>query len=544
MTRTHIIIIVALAFVLIVSVIYTCQMKRFGMDRGTTANGTHSNAGLPDLTTSQTYVVPEGADTGQIEVIAYVDEDRVGADSEIFVYRAGLHEEPLVQVKDGIVQILEVGTFDVQVIYTDDSGMKHEKWIENLQLVAGDTLSEKVYFDFGQLAIDVGGAGTSYTASDISVEVYPPGETNKEVVKSTADSVIDLLDGKYDVKLSLDLDNKEDELWEKDVEIKPNETTRVEVNFSGGSLIIRLQDGKSLPGAKVAVYKEGETSNSVAEGDPGEELNVDPGKYDVLVTVGEAKTKYEYWEKGIEVKKGKTNRVDIKLPVGTIKVNAFSSGGNQIAGTEVDVYVYNKGETSDSILSVNGAETFTLEAGVYDLRVEYTNSQAQPSVWIRDVNVKEGEHQTLRADFSVTSITTTVIVGNEELPGDKVQIYYYREGSDDYSGLTISGQPAILDAGDYRIKVEWSGDQLPIVEWIGTKTAKSGESLNIEYKMNAGWAVFNTQSGELNGLSVENIKIDVSVGDKILLPAGVYFLRTASGESVTLDIGAGGTHEF
>ncbi len=544
MTRTHIVIIALLAFTLIVTMIYTCQMKKFGIGSRTDGDIPMIGDGQGDDALVGGYVIPEGADTGQLTVVVYVDKDRVGAESEIFVYRAGLHDSALVQIKDGIAQMLEVGSYDVQVVYIDDAGMKHEKWVEKLQLVSGESLSEKVSFEYGQLAVDVGGAGTSYTASDIVVEVFPTGETKKSVAKATADSAINLLDGKYDVRFYVEFIAGIDEVWENEVEVKPGLTTTVEVNFSGGALIVTLQKGKPLPGAKITVFDKGKTDNPVAEGDPGEELNVQPGVYDILVTIGEAKTKYEYWEKDVEVKKGKTNRVNITLPVGTIKVNAFSGSGSQIAGTEFDVYVYRKDETSNSLLNVNGADTFTLEAGSYDMRVEFTNSQAQPSVWIRDVGVTKGEHQTLRAEFSVTSITTTVKVGNEELPGNKVNIYYYREGSADYSGMTISGQPAVLDAGKYKIKVEWYGGEVNIEEWVGTETAEAGETLKLEHKLNAGWAFFNTQSGELNGLSVKNVKINVSVGDKVLLPAGVYYLKTADGEAITLDIGAGGNHEY
>jgi hypothetical protein len=532
---------VVVVFTAVAITLVACPRKKTG-DAG--RGGIASNAGGGQVEVIDN-AIPPGAETGKMEIRVYVAGDRVGSDCEIFVFRPDDLEHAIAKPKDGETQLLEVGTYDVQVVYTDDSGMEHTKWFEGLEVAKDAILSEKLAFDFGSLTVEVGGAGTAYTAADIEVSVFPEGRSRKPVAEGAADAPIDLLDGKYDVLMELRKGSSRDEVWERGVVIAEGETTSIEVNFSGGSLVVRLQGGKSLPGAHVYVYDAGDTSNPVADGEPGEEMNIGPGTYDILVTLGGGGTRYEYWEKGVEVRRGKTNRVDIKLPVGSVKVNAFSSGGGQIAGTEFTVFVYESGNTSNSILAVNGAETFTLDEGVYDLRVEYTNSQNRPSVWINKVSIANGQHQTLRADFEVTSITTTVFIRDEELSGDKVQVYYYPVGDENkVAGSTISGQPAILEAGEYKIKVQWTGGPVVIEEWVATRRAESGKSLMVEHRLKAGWAVFKTKSGEVIGLSVRNVQVSVNLGDKILLPQGVYYLRTPEGETVTLDIGAGGTHEY
>lgn len=491
--------------------------------------------------TSTNIIAPPVTDeenAGELQIMAYAGGERLGSAAQIYLYNPEDNKHAIATLTDGAPLKLNAGKYDVELVYVDRFNVERILWAYGLEVVAGTILKERLEFLNGTLSFNVGGAGTTYTAGDISVSVYVTGTTTRPVAQGVADTSLDILEGTYDVKFELKKGTKSDELWENGVVMKPGETTSVEVNFSGGGLTVTVQGGSALPGAVVEVFSSGSTANPSAKGVPGENLEVPPGKYDIRITVGEGKGAYEHWKKDVEVVKGKSNKVDITLPVGTLKVNAFAAGGGQIAGTEITVYAYKPSDTSSAVLYTNGAETFALDEGTFDLRVEYTNSQDKPSVWIRGVKVAGGKHQTLRADFQATSITTVVKAGNEELPGNLVQIYYYREGDDtNYVGMVIAGAPAILESGLYKIRVEYTGKPVSFDEWAGTFSAESGKAVTVEYKLKGGYVRFKNVSGELRGLSVKNVLVNVNQGDKILLPHGVYTLRTPEGEAMTIEAG-------
>jgi len=527
---------VLLLTVVVLSVFTGCPKKQAG-GTGTDSAGQGGRVVRPTPS--------EATDWGHIEVRVYAGDERIGAESELFLYAPSDHKYAVAEIKDGISEKVPVGKYDLEVVYVDDYGSERIKWVEGIQIVAGKTFKEKVSFDFGRLAVKVGGAGTSYTASDISVAVFPSGEKRRAVAEGWADSSLEVLVGTYDVLFEIVKGGTPQKMWERGIEIQANRTTTVEVNFSGGSLIVRLQGGASLPGTSVDIFSVGNRSHPIARCEPGEEIDIDPGSYDIRIRVGRGSKAYEYWEENVNVAMGKTNKVDIKLPVGTVKVNSFSSGGGQIAGTEFTVFVYSPGDSSNAILYLNGAETFTLDPGSYDIRVEYSNSQNKPSVWIKGLSIRAGQHKTLRADFEITSITTIVKVGKEELPGNQVKVYYcYEYDESSYAGVTISGVPAILESGSYKIKVQYTGGPVLIEEWAGTHRAQTGKAITVEHSLKAGWVTFTKNSGQLSCLTQKGIEIAVNIGDKILIPQGVYTLTTPEGEIITLDIGAGGKHEY
>ncbi len=522
----------------ILSLAVSCpRRQKKGIDQGI----------APGTELSTNIVAPPISDeenAGELQILAYAAGERLGSSAQIFLYNPGDSKHAIATLSDGKPQKLNAGKYDVEMVYVDRFNVERIKWAYGLDVTPGTMLKEKIEFENGTISFDVGGAGTTYTAGDISVNVYAPGTTTRPVAQGTADSGIDVLEGTYDVQIELKKGTKSDEIWEKGIAVKPGETTSIEVNFSGGGLVVTVQGGTALPGAVLEVFSAGTTTNPAATGVPGENFEVPPGKYDIKLSVGEGKGAYEYWQKGVEVVKGKSNKVDLALPVGTVKVNAFASGGGQIAGTEVTIYVYKPSDTSSAVLYMNGAETFALDEGTYDIRVEYTNSQDKPSVWIRGAKVAAGKHHTLRADFQATSITTIVKAGNEELPGKDVQVYYYREGNDsNYAGAVIAGAPAILESGRYRIKVEYTGKPVSFEEWAGTFTAESGKAVTVEYKLKGGFVRFRNVSGELRGLSVRDVEIRVNTGDKVLLPHGVYTLRTDEGDVLTVEAG-GATIEY
>ncbi|MEP0814985.1 MAG: hypothetical protein HRF49_10015 [bacterium] len=536
MDKRTVAIVAVVLVVIVVAVIATIPRKRpagggAGMDAAGNFIPPPSGPGEPGK------FDVEGA--GQLEIRVYAGEDRVGDSSELYVCAPDDHEHPVAEPEDGIAETLKAGDYDVLAVYKDKFGVERKKWKTGLTVEDGKLLREEIKFDFGYIAVDLGGAGTAYTAKDVEVAVFPPGDETSVLASGKADKPVKVLEGTYDVRLVLGTGKNSEPLWRRDVKVEEGKTATLEANFSGGSLVVILQGGKALPGAKVAVHESGDTSSPIAQGEPGDEFPIDPGTYDVKVSVGEGEGEYEHWEKGVAVEAGKVNRVNISLPVGTIKVNAFTTGGGQIPGHDFYVYVYNQGESANSIVKSSGEWTIALEPANYDLRVEYTNSQDKPSVWISGVAVAEGKHQTLRADFQSTSITVIATVGGKEVPGNLIQVYYYPAADTSrYITSTIGGVPATLSEGRYKIKVEYTGKPKSFEEWAGDVSLESGKAKTVTHALEAGWAKFVTTGGELTDARNESHGT-VAVGDEVLLPIGVYFLTNEEGVRLMVEVGPG-----
>lgn len=477
---------------------------------------------------------------GGLHIIGFAADKRLGPEAQVIVYNSGDNRRAITRTEAGRQIRLASGKYDVELVYTDDFGIKRSKRAYGIEIEPGRTHLQRIEFQNGMLELNLSPDGTQTSNNEVVATIYSSASGTRPIIQGTLNSELVILEGTYDVKIETQHRARAQVMWIKNVVVKPTQRTILVVDFNKDSswLTVAVQGTTVLPGVVVKAFEFGKTNEPVAISEPGKYYQVSPGKYDIKVEVGKGNGAYEYWKRNIEVVSGKTNYADITLPVGTVKVNAFTVGGEQIPGTECTVFVYAPGDTSQSLLNMNCAETFALHEGTYDLRVEYTNAQDDPSDWIRGVRVMPGEHQMLRAEFKATGITTVVNAGGEEIPGNLMQVFYYRYGNDtEPAGIILAEAPAILESGWYRVKVVYTGEPLPFEEWAGTIYAESGKPLTLNYKLKGGYVLFSSTGGTITGTAIGSANIPVNIGEKILLPKGFYTFRTSNGEVKLIEVG-------
>jgi len=319
-----------------------------------------------------------------------------------------------------------------------------------------------------------------------------------------------------------------------------------------GLLLVAVNNEDYMPGTDVQVFEPGYPETPVAQAEVGEEIVLPAGIYDVKVGIGRSDARVECLSKGIEIPSDGGKKLSLTLPVGTIKVNSFTRNNErmnesnfitlrkQIEGADTTVYFYEPGNTSDNLFFVNGAETFPVDPGTYDLRVEFTAADDKQSNWIKNVSVVPGKHQLLQGYFSAWELKTDVYVGGDKLPADLFEVYYYPLGeTENFVCSKVGSAPAVLSAGSYDIRVGLTKGPYNFKQWMGNTYGRSGQSRTFRADLDAGVLVCNREPGSISLEGESTILCTASLGDKIFLPSGSYTYITSSGEPKSFTVSKG-----
>lgn len=212
--------------------------------------------------------------------------------------------------------------------------------------------------------------------------------------------------------------------------------------LAAGSFAVVGPEDRLLP-AGVAVYRAGEHDEPLWEGLAGEEYELEPGEYDVLVEYfGQ-----EYWRRGVELAGGEET---FKLPMGTLAVEVRSSRGDRLEGA-VAIYPAARAE-GPPVMEGETFEDLAVLAGAYDVRVTVQGRER----WLRGVSVEGGDYEE-RTLLEPVGYLRVEVVDQRGEPLE-AEVWVYGPASARVPVVTgKSDRPLALLPGRYGVAVRWAG---------------------------------------------------------------------------------------
>lgn len=240
-------------------------------------------------------------------------------------------------------------------------------------------------------------------AADLTV--YQAGKkdslfTTRTVINQT-DKGERLEAGKYDLK-TIDSENQtRPEVALAGIVVEDGKTTEKTVDFSGGTLVLKVIKNQKPSFAYIEVRKNG-TEAKVASGDTSMEnpqsLRLSAGTYDVHLTDDKVSPPLTITLTGIDIKPAATVEKTVDFSEGRLKVKVLK-GGQPYLGF---IYIFKAGteeKVAASDTSVDNPEEFKLLPGSYDIRVKDDESDPPVIVTIKGVQVEGNKTVEKTADY-------------------------------------------------------------------------------------------------------------------------------------------------
>jgi len=179
------------------------------------------------------------------------------------VYPTVQHEQPLIKIPENpAVFSLTEGTYDILVTYPHETIGALSKWVEDLTVAEGQTVTSTVSFKLGILQITSFKSTGGYQTVGAWIQVYPTNQRAEPLASTDKNpAVFSLPEGNYDVVATYNYGMKGRAPIKASraldaITVLEGETTEIEVSFGLGELaIVGLQsNGEESGDIRVEVY--------------------------------------------------------------------------------------------------------------------------------------------------------------------------------------------------------------------------------------------------------------------------------------------------
>ncbi|OGL41949.1 MAG: hypothetical protein A3C43_12435 [Candidatus Schekmanbacteria bacterium RIFCSPHIGHO2_02_FULL_38_11] len=308
-------------------------------------------------------------------LIGSIRSDGKVAETKIYVYKQGDHTKEVTFGYSGLDIFVPIGTYDLKIDWRGTT-----KWLDNVKIEKYSKVKEQIVFPLGRLIVKV--SNTDGSPADASVKITPiGGENGIDVQKNDKGELVSL-----NVKdLAIKVGSREDEIMPKlNPEFKRSEPTKEGESGKEGIITyyyrilgtnIDLTFSKSDDGSgnlKNISYDE-----KIAAGIAGEEIELNPGEYDVRVE-HERITK---WIRNVKVSDKQLTEQSISFPSGKIIIT--SDIPEQAKEAQVAVYLEGRYEVMEKGGKIG--EEILIVPGRYDILITLNNKKH----WIRGIEVND-----------------------------------------------------------------------------------------------------------------------------------------------------------
>jgi hypothetical protein len=368
-------------------------------------------------------------------------------------------------------------------------------------------------------------AGLPLSPGDASVIVYPAGRRDAPVARGDAGRSIRVPEGSYDIQVLYTRSHDRQENWLENVNVTRGIRTARDVEFSAGQLAVTAFAGSREALATdglVQVLALGNSSQVITSFLPGEIATVRAGTYDLRVALLEdAREKAVQWLRGVTVTPGLLTSSAATFLQGRLLISA-TNAGKPVASESVALSVYNAGDAQEEVVESGLAGVpIALAPGRYDVKATFTQAHDSPSVWIRDVEIADGETAERRVGFSAGTLRIKAFMrGGAELVNFQAYVYFYKT-SDHQEPVTYvpAGEPVVLSAGRYDVRVNFfrSHDRPDL--WLRDLDLPPGATRVEQLNFPSGKLLVRASDSEGKELTGDNVF--------------VYFYKTGAGERST-----------
>ena len=190
----------------------------------------------------------------------------------------------------------------------------------------------------------------------------------------------------------------------------------------------------------------------------------------------------------IAIQVGVLFRADQRRGLARIVCRATNSG-IPLHSQDGQVYVHPAFQPEQLVAEGELGEAIEVPAGRYDVRVLYSRSQDQQSVWIEDIGLEEGQRLVREVQFEAGEISVDASVGDKTAEAGQVVVYVLSTQDHDQV-ITAMGpnEKALLASGPYDLRVVLlAGSEEKEVAWLREAVVKSGIHTRREVAFNRGY---------------------------------------------------------
>ncbi len=190
----------------------------------------------------------------------------------------------------------------------------------------------------------------------------------------------------------------------------------------------------------------------------------------------------------IAIQVGVLFRADQRRGLARIVCRATNSG-IPLHSQDGQVYVHPAFQAEQLVAEGELGEAIDVPAGRYDVRVLYSRSQDQQSVWIEDIGLEEGQRLVREVQFEAGEISVDASISDKTAEADQVVVYVL--SARDHDQIITSMGPnekALLASGPYDLRVVLlAGSEEKEVVWLREAVVKPGIHTRREVAFDRGY---------------------------------------------------------
>lgn len=223
-------------------------------------------------------------------------------------------------------------------------------------------------------------------------------------------------------------------------------------------------NGVAAPrGTQVGIYRSGTTHDPVAAGEPGEPLQVPPGKYDVRATIpGGPVVGVEVWHPDVEVGAGQEQTISLAAVQkrGSLRVSVFM-GRDELKGAII--LLLPAGYWDENGIVVTEGEPLPLTVGKYRLLARVDTPVERLEAAKDSVVVNADRETSVRMEIPLGGYLTVEVDGRKE--DDNLLVGFAPPGGDEVIAQINAFAQCLLPAGTYDLLIEDPNALPPRQRW-------------------------------------------------------------------------------
>lgn len=173
-----------------------------------------------------------------------------------------------------------------------------------------------------------------------------------------------------------------------------------------------------------------------------------------------------------------------------------NNAGVRLAPDDGRVYVYTTGSTEHLVAEGTFQQPLAIPRGRYDVRALFSRSRDQQSIWLRDTPLTAGEQAVHKIEFSAGEINIEATVGAEKTKQGQVVVYVFMPNQHDEIITSMgAGEPALLTAGAYDVRVVWAVDsEEKEIRWFHNVQVKVGLQSKLKVPFDRGSLIVHARN--------------------------------------------------
>jgi outer membrane protein OmpA-like peptidoglycan-associated protein len=379
--------------------------------------------------------------------------------ADVNYFPPGQHDGPKITWADSGNSVrMPAGAYSVLVDFSDGAAKK-QIWLDNQTFAAGTVEKTvevnlpitEVRYTITNGGIDVRGHG--------EVDYYLPGpHDGPRITWAGSGDSARLPAGTYNVHVSFDDGDAHKQIWIDNQNFSGTLEKTVEVGVQIAEVSYVITNGGVDVGDKgeVRYFPPGPHDGpSITWAGSGKPVRVPAGTYNVHISFNDGDAHKEMWLDN-QTFSGKVDKtVEVGLQLTDVRYIITNLGVD--VGGKGEVRFYPSGPHDlGSITWTTSGKTVRLPQGTYNVRVQFTDGDAQKVIWFDNQAFAGAVEKTVEVGVHTTDVRY-VVTNNGVDTGNNSRIDYFPAGRRD-GGIdwTTSGKTVRLPEGTYNVRVQFT----------------------------------------------------------------------------------------